>query len=86
MTVIYFVLAAVALGVLVFIHELGHYFVARKVGMKVEIFSIGFGKAVFKWRCNDVQWQMGWLPFGGYVKIVGMELTKKDKETYVEPH
>ncbi|MCH9625730.1 MAG: hypothetical protein S4CHLAM123_09090 [Chlamydiales bacterium] len=86
MTVLYFVLAAAALGVLVFIHELGHYFVAKKTGMIVEIFSIGFGRPILKWRLNNVNWQLGWLPFGGYVKIKGMELTKKDKDTYIEPH
>ncbi|NGX53821.1 MAG: Metalloprotease MmpA [Chlamydiae bacterium] len=86
MTILYFVLAAAALGILVFIHELGHYYVARRVGMTVEVFSIGFGRAVLKWKVNGVAWQLGWLPFGGYVKIAGMELTKKDKKTYIEPH
>ena len=87
MTILYFVLAAAALGILVFIHELGHYYVARKVGMTVEVFSIGFGRAVLKWKVNGVAWQLGWLPFGGYVKIAGMEVTKqKDKKTYIEPH
>lgn len=85
MTIIYFILAAIALGILVFVHELGHYIAAKKTGMRVEVFSIGFGKPVFRWRWNDVDWQLGWLPFGGYVKIAGMEITKKDKNTYVEP-
>ena len=86
MTIIYFFLAAAALGILVFFHELGHYFVAKKCGMTVEIFSIGFGKPLFKWRWNNVDWQLGWLPFGGYVKIAGMEVSKKDKYTYNEPY
>lgn len=86
MTIIYFVLAAVALGILVFFHELGHYFVAKKTGMTVEIFSIGFGKPLLKWRWNDVDWQLGWLPFGGYVKIAGMEFGKKEKEGFQEPY
>lgn len=86
MTVLYFVLAALALGILVFIHELGHYFVAKWVGMTVETFGIGFGKPILKWRWNNVDWQLGWLPFGGFVKIKGMEFGKKEKETYKEPH
>jgi regulator of sigma E protease len=86
MTFIYFILAATALGVLVFIHELGHFFVAKWVGMTVEVFSIGFGKPLFKWRWKNVEWQLGWLPFGGYVKIAGMEFGKKDKYTYTEPY
>jgi len=86
MTFIYFILAAAALGVLVFIHELGHFFMAKWVGMTVEVFSIGFGKPLLKWRWKDVDWQLGWLPFGGYVKIAGMEFGKKDKHTYTEPY
>ena len=86
MTVLYFVLAAVALGILVFFHELGHYLVAKWTGMNVEIFSIGFGKPFLKWRWNNVDWQLCWLPFGGYVKIAGMEFGKKDKQNYTEPY
>ena len=83
MTVLYFILAALGLGILVFIHELGHYFVAKKTGMTVEIFSIGFGRPILKWRWQNVDWQVGWLPFGGYVKILGMEISKKEGR---EPH
>ncbi|MBI2742907.1 MAG: site-2 protease family protein [Chlamydiales bacterium] len=80
-SIFYAVLAAFGLGLLVFIHELGHYFVARRVGMTVEAFSIGFGKAIFSWEHKGVKWQVGWLPFGGYVRIKGME--KKGSQ---EPH
>ena len=86
MTILYFILAAAALGILVFIHELGHYFVAKKMGMTVETFGIGFGRPILKWRWHDVDWQLGWLPFGGYVKIAGMEFGKKEKETHKEPY
>lgn len=86
MTFIYFILAAAALGILVFIHELGHFLMAKWVGMTVEVFSIGFGKPILKWRWNKVDWQLCWLPFGGYVKIAGMELGKKDKQNYNEPY
>lgn len=78
---IYIILALLGLGFLVFIHELGHYFVAKKVGMKVEVFSIGFGKPFFSWNRNGVKWQLCILPFGGYVKILGME-----KKGNLEPH
>lgn len=86
MTIIYFLLAALGLGILVFIHELGHYYVAKKMGMTVETFSIGFGRPILKWRWDQVDWQLGWLPFGGYVKIAGMEFGRKDKNTYIEPY
>lgn len=67
------IFAIFGLGFLVFIHELGHYIMARKEGMKVEAFSIGFGPPIFSWMRKDVLWQVCWLPFGGYVKIAGMQ-------------
>ncbi len=69
--------ALIALGFLVFIHELGHYFVARRVGMRVEVFSIGFGKPILSWTHKGVRWQICWLILGGYVKIAGMEADPK---------
>jgi len=68
---IYFLLALLGLGFLIFIHELGHYFMAKKVGMKIEVFSIGLGKPFFSWMFQNVRWQLCYLPFGGYVKIAG---------------
>jgi len=79
--ILYMILAILGLGVLIFIHELGHYFMARRVGMRVEVFSIGFGNAIFSWNRKGVKWQIGWLPFGGYVKIAGMQ-----KEKGVDPY
>ena len=61
-----------ALGPLVFIHEFGHYFVARLFKIPAEVFSIGFGRELFGW--NDKQgtrWKVAWLPLGGYVRFVG---------------
>ncbi len=75
------ILAALGLGLLVFIHELGHYFVARRVGIKVEAFGIGFGRAAFSWERKGVQWRVNWIPFGGYVKMAGMEKSG-DKQPY----
>lgn len=76
-SIVHLIFALVALGFLVFIHELGHYWVARHVGMKVEVFSIGFGKPFLSWMHKGVRWQVGWMFFGGYVKIAGMEADKK---------
>lgn len=50
---------------------------ARRLGMRVEVFSIGFGKPIYSWERQGVKWQIGWLPFGGYVKIAGMEPDEK---------
>ncbi|MFC0388666.1 RIP metalloprotease RseP [Muricoccus vinaceus] len=64
----------VVLGVLVFIHELGHYAAARWRGIFVERFSIGFGRRIAAWTDRrGTEWQIGWLPLGGYVKLYGQE-------------
>jgi len=63
-----------ALGPLVFIHELGHYLVARWLGVGAETFSIGFGREITGWTDKrSTRWKVGWLPFGGYVKFIGDE-------------
>ena len=80
-SLLYIVLAALGLGFLIFIHELGHYWTARREGMIVEIFSIGFGKALYTWEYQGVKWQFCVLPFGGYVRIAGME-----KSGMLEPY
>ena len=79
-SILYAVLAILGLGFLVFIHELGHYLVARRQGMRVEAFAIGFGKPLYTWTHQGVKWHLCMLPFGGYVKIAGMQ-----KERGVEP-
>jgi len=61
----------VALGVLVSVHEFGHFWVARRLGVKVLRFSIGFGQAV--WRrvsADGCEYRIGWIPLGGYVKML----------------
>lgn len=82
---LYIIFAILALSFLIFIHELGHYFMARRVGMHVETFSIGFGKPIFSWEYQGVKWQIGWILFGGYVKIAGHDLDK-DKDPYSIPN
>lgn len=72
----YILVAILGLSLLIFIHELGHYWVARYVGMRVETFSIGFGRPLYSWTRDGVKWQIGWLLFGGYVKIAGQEIKK----------
>src|SRR5438874_7328851 len=62
----------VALTLIVFIHEYGHFKVARWCGVTVETFSIGFGREL--WGRTDrhgTRWKIGWLPLGGYVKFTG---------------
>ena len=65
---------AVVLGVLVFVHEFGHYLAARWCGVHVEVFSIGFGQAITSWMDRrGTRWKVAWLPLGGYVKMHGQE-------------
>lgn len=60
------------LGLVVTIHELGHFLVARWCGVAVDRFSIGFGKAIVSWRDRaGVEWRIGWIPLGGYVRFSG---------------
>src|SRR5437660_4955077 len=59
------------LGVLVFVHEFGHYAVAKLCGVRVEVFSLGFGKRILGFKRGDTDYRLSLLPFGGYVKMAG---------------
>ena len=73
MSALFIVVAAILLlGPLIAIHEFGHYFVARKLGVKVLVYSIGFGPTLLKWtsKKSGIQYQLSALPLGGYVKML----------------
>ncbi|AVH48475.1 RIP metalloprotease RseP [Acinetobacter sp. SWBY1] len=73
MSALFIVVAAILLlGPLITIHEFGHYFVARKLGVKVLVYSIGFGPTILKWtsKKSGIQYQLSALPLGGYVKML----------------
>jgi regulator of sigma E protease len=74
----YFVSAAVALGALIFIHELGHFLVAKAMGVGVERFSLGFGPRIFSFRRGETEYCVSIVPLGGYVKMTGEEATGED--------
>ncbi len=60
------------IGPLIFIHEMGHYLAARWLGVKIDTFSIGFGREITGWTDRRAtRWKVGWLPLGGYVKFEG---------------
>lgn len=65
------ILAILALGFLIFIHELGHFFAAKRCGIRVEKFSIGFGPRLFGFRRGETDYCISALPFGGFVKMAG---------------
>jgi len=62
---------AFVLGVLVFVHELGHFLAAKRVGIKVLKFQLGFNPTILKFRRGDTEYSIGALPLGGYVKMAG---------------
>jgi regulator of sigma E protease len=64
----------VILSIIVFVHEYGHYWVAKKAGVKIDSFSIGFGKEIFGWNDKSgTRWKISLIPLGGYVKMYGDE-------------
>ena len=67
----YLAAVALVLGVLVFVHEFGHYAVAKLCGVRVEVFSLGFGKRLWGFRKGDTDYRISLLPLGGYVKMAG---------------
>ena len=82
-----YVVAAVILlfGAAVFVHEWGHYYMARKRGLKVEAFAIGFGPKIFGWKKDGIDYSWRWIPAGGFVRIPQMITSealegKDDKE------
>src|SRR5438309_11842126 len=61
----------VVLGVLVFVHELGHFLAAKRVGIRVLKFQLGFNPTIVSFRRGDTEYGIGALPLGGYVKMAG---------------
>lgn len=74
----------IVLGVLIFVHELGHYLAARSVGVHVDAFSVGFGGELFGWTDRlGTRWKVCWIPLGGYVRLHGAE-SPEDRRKMVE--
>ena len=61
----------VVLGVMILVHELGHFLAAKYFGIRVEVFSFGFGKRLFGFRSGETDYRVSLLPLGGYVKMAG---------------
>ena len=69
----YVLATIVVLGVLIFVHELGHFMAAKSVGIDVQRFSIGLGPTMFGFRRGETEYVISWVPLGGYVKMGGMD-------------
>ena len=61
----------VLLGIVIFVHELGHFLVAKWRGVRVLKFSLGFGPAIVRWTKGETQYQVSWIPLGGFVQMAG---------------
>ena len=75
-------IALLILSFLVFFHELGHFIVARICGVKVEVFSIGFGKKLVSWRFGQTEYALSIIPLGGYVKLKGQDDSNPKLKNY----
>lgn len=77
-------LAILGLSFLIFFHELGHFLCARLFGVKVLVFSIGFGKKLFTWNYKNTQYALSIIPLGGYVKLKGENKDSKNDANYTK--
>ncbi len=78
------IVALLVLSVLIFFHELGHFTAARFFGVRVDVFSIGFGKKLFTKTIGETQWSLSAIPLGGYVKMKGQDDSDPTKISYDE--
>ncbi len=69
----------VVFGILVFVHEFGHFFMAKLVGVRVEVFSFGYGKRLFGVKKGETDYRISLIPMGGYVKLLGEGMFEKDR-------
>ena len=75
----------VVVGILVFLHEAGHFLTAKFFGMRVEAFSLGFGKRLFGWRRGGTDYRVNLIPLGGYVKMLGEYEETEDPNIVARP-
>ncbi|TXE81523.1 RIP metalloprotease RseP [Campylobacter peloridis] len=80
-----FLITLLVISFLIFFHELGHFLAAKHMKVDVEIFSIGFGRAVFKKTYKNTEYRLSALPFGGYVKLKGQDDLNPSEKNY-EPN
>ncbi len=66
------------LGVIILVHEWGHFIIARLFGVRVDVFSIGFGPRLFGVKLGATDWRVSALPLGGYVRMAGQDITDID--------
>ncbi len=72
---------AIVFGILVFVHEFGHFFMAKLVGINVEVFSFGYGKRLFGFKKKGTDYRISLIPMGGYVRFAGEEAALEGLKT-----
>ncbi len=77
-----FLVSLAVLSALIFFHELGHYFAARAMGVRIEVFSIGFGKKIASFNRWGSEWRLALIPLGGYVRMKGQDDSDPTKKSY----
>lgn len=75
-----FLAVVIVFSVVIIVHEFGHFLAARRMGVKVERFSLGFGKVLWSKRIGDTEYAVGSIPVGGYIKMSGEEPSDKHKQ------
>lgn len=71
----------IAFGVLIFVHELAHFLIAKRLGVKVDVFSLGFGPKLISFKKKDTEYRLSLIPLGGYVKMAGEDIKEERKGT-----
>ena len=69
---------SLVLGVMILVHEWGHFIAARLFGVRVDVFSIGFGPRLFGWKSGNTDYRVSIIPLGGYVRMAGQDPTDID--------
>src|ERR1700749_2078965 len=72
---------SLVLGVMILIHEWGHFIAARMFGVRVDVFSIGFGPRLFGWKSGHTDYRISIIPLGGYVRMAGQDPTDIDSSS-----
>ncbi len=76
----------ILVGILVIVHEFGHFFMAKLFGVRVEVFSVGFGKPLLTKKVGETQYRVCLIPLGGYVKLYGEEGEVEDEASFAKKH
>ena len=73
-------MVVLGLGLVIFLHEFGHFVMAKRNGVRVEIFSLGFGPAIWSFRRGETEYRVSWIPLGGYVKMAGENMAGENRK------